>query len=568
MMKRQCADMSMRRCADWYIVLVFFLFSHCLNAQDVILPMDIPPYLSGNFGELRSNHFHSGIDFKTQGREGVPVKSVQDGFISRVSVSPYGYGRAVYVDHPDGTTSVYAHLSRFSPALESAVRDSQYVRERFQVNLTFTEEDFPVKQNELIAYSGNTGGSGGPHLHFEIRNTQSEHPVDPLSYYKNRIRDTRPPELRSIRVYPQQGTGIVNNSTEDQMFSIAKDAEGKSVINETIYAWGNIGLGIKSYDKMDETTNIYGVYEVILNIDGTKVFHSIMDEFSFNDSRYINSFIDWKDWRDNRSFHMKSFIEPANRLKIYYSAYSGIIPITEERKYNCEYILKDTYGNTSTLHFSVTGKKTEIPEYRPSGVYFGYNQDNTYESKGVKLEIPKNSLYSSCYLDIDTFTYNAPYAPLYRIGERLPLHSSCPLVLDIKYDSYPDKTKYGIVSVNGGKMGWIGGKYESGKMRANIRETGDFTILTDTIPPEIRAINQNKWTVNRRISFKVTDDLSGISEWKGTINDQFVLFEYDAKYNSLFCTFDPKRMKKGGGELQLQVRDSAGNIAEKRISLP
>lgn len=549
------------------IAITFLLIGISVLAQDVVLPMDIPAYLSGNFGELRSNHFHSGIDFKTQGREGVPVKSIQEGFISRISVSPYGYGRAVYIDHPDGTTSVYGHLSRFAPAIESAVRDSQYVRERFQVNLTFTENDFPVKQNELIAYSGNTGGSGGPHLHLEIRNTQSEHPIDPLSHYKDRIKDTRPPELRSIRVYPQKGTGIINNSTNSQMFSIVKDVGGKALIKEPIYAWGNIGLGIKSYDKMDETTNIYGVYEVILTVDGTKVFHSIMDEFSFSDSRYINSFIDWEDWRDNRSFHMKSFVEPGNRLKIYYSAYNGIIPITEERKYNCEYILKDVYGNTSTLHFAIIGRETEIPEYQPSGVLFGYNQNNTYEDKGIKLEIAKNNLYSDCYLDIDTFSYNSPYAPLYRIGERLPLHSSCSLILDITQDSYSDKTKYGIVSVNGNKVSWIGGKYESGRIKSHIRETGDFTIQVDTIPPTIRAINQAKWTANKRISFKVSDDLSGVSEWRGTIDDQFVLFEYDAKYNSLFCKFDPKRMKKGAGKLTLWVKDSAGNTTESTYKI-
>lgn len=524
--------------------------------------MDIPLYLSGNFGELRSNHFHSGLDFKTQGREGIPVKSVKDGFVSRISVGPYGYGRAIYVDHSDGTTSVYGHLSRFAPAIESAVKDSQYVHERFQLNLTYTEESFSVKQGEIIAYSGNTGSSGGPHLHFEIRDTQSEHILDPLPLYKDRIKDTRSPDLQSIRLYPQPGTGIVNNSAGDQTFTIIKNQAGKPSIKEPIYAWGNIGIGIKSYDKMNETTNIYGVYEIILNIDGTKVFHSVMDEFSFDDSRYLNSFIDWNDWCDNRSFHIKSFIEKGNRLKIYYSAYDGIIPITEERNYNCEYIFRDVYGNTSTLHFSITGRKAEIPEYQPSGIFFIFNQDNVYEEKGIRLEIPKYNLYSSHYFDIDTLTGRFEYAPLYTIKERIPFHTSCPIILDITNDTYPDKTKYGIVSVNGSRMSWVGGKYESGKMKTTIRETGNFTIQTDTIPPVIRPYNQKQWTANKRIVFKISDNLSGVSEWKGTIDNQFVLFEYDAKTNSLFCVFDPDRMKKGSGKLILWVKDSTGNTTE------
>ena len=544
-----------------------FFFTTNAFAQDVVPPLDIPLFLSGNFGELRSNHFHAGIDFKTQGREGLPVKSIQDGFVSRISVGPYGYGRAIYIDHPDGTTSVYGHLIRFAPAIESAVRDSQYMQENFRVNLLFSEGSFPVTQGELIAYSGNTGGSGGPHLHFEIRDTQSEHIMDPLPFYKDRIRDTRPPELRSIRLYPQAGTGIVNNSTKDHTFAVVKNQAGKASVNEPIYAWGEIGIGIKSYDKMDETTNIYGVREVILNVDGTKVFHSVLDEFSFNDSRYINCFIDWNDWRDNRSFHMKSFVEKGNRLKIYYSAYNGIIPITEERTYHCEYILRDIYGNTSTLHFSVVGKKAGIPLHQPSGIYFKYNHDNQYNEKGISLEIPKNNLYADYYLNIDTLQGNSPYAPLYRIGERIPLHSSCSLVLEIPRDTHPDKTKYGMVSVNGTRTSWVGGEYNLGKMKGTIRETGDFTILVDTVPPVIQPLNQAKWTTGKRIAFKITDDLSGIADWKGTIDGQFVLFEYDAKYNSLFYVFDPKRMNKGSGKLTLWVKDSAGNRVENDYNI-
>ena len=546
---------------------MLFFFATNASAQNIIPPLDIPLYLSGNFGELRSNHFHSGIDFKTQGRQGIPVKSIHDGFISRISVSPYGYGRAVYVDHPDGTTSVYAHLSRFAPSIESAVRDSQYRKESFQLNLTYSKETFPVKQGEIIAYGGNSGSSRAPHLHFEIRNTQSEHPVDPLPYYRNRIKDTRPPELRSIRLYPQSGTGIVNNSIKDQTLILAKDQSGKASIKKPVYVWGNIGLGIKAYDKMDETTNIYGVYEVILNVDGAKVFHSVLDEFSFDDTRYINSFIDWNDWRDNHSLHMKSFIERGNRLNVYHSPYNGIISIMEEREYNCEYILRDIYGNTSTLRFSITGKKTEIPEFQSSAIYFGYNRDNRYEGKGIKLEIPKNNLYSDCYLNIDTLREKFPYAPLYKIGDRIPLHSSCTITLDIPNDNYSDKTKYGIVSIDGTQMNWVGGKYESGKMKGKIRETGNFTILIDTIPPTIRPVNREKWITGKRISFKITDDLSGISEWKGTIDGQFVLFEYDAKSNSLFYTFDPKRMKKGSGKLTLWVKDSAENRIENDYNI-
>ena len=540
--------------------LICFFLSINTFAQEVIPPMDIPLYLSGNFGELRSNHFHSGIDFKTQGVEGIPVKSVKDGFISRISVSPYGYGRAIYVQHSDGLSSVYAHLSRFEPTIESAVRDSQYRKESFSVNLHFKENEFPVKQGEIIAFSGNTGSSGGPHLHFEMRD--SDEPIDPLPYFQDKINDTKAPEIRSIRLYPRSGKGMVNHSTENQTLKVIKDASGKFTLTQPLYAWGHVGLGIKAYDRMDQTTNIYGVREIILNVDGIQFFHSGIDRFAFDQTRYLNSFTDWEDWRDNRSFHVKSFIDPGNRLNIYHSGFDGTIPVIEERAYRVEYQLKDLYGNTSILSFDLIGKKMEIPENHPEGILFRLTQNNFYKEKGIDLEIPIKNLYTDIYLQIDTFSAGSLYSPLYRIGEKQPLHSYCPLVLDITQDTYPDKSKYGIVSVFNKKETWLGGKYEEGKMVGQIRESGDFYIQIDRTPPVILPLQMNKWTTNKKITFKITDNLSGISDWKGTLNDEFVLFEYDAKTNRLFCRYDPQRMKRGKQLLKLHVTDSAGNETE------
>lgn len=551
----------MKRC-DHIITLLLFFFTINIFAQNVTPPMDIPLYLSGNFGELRANHFHSGIDFKTQGKQGIPVKSVKEGFVSRISVSPYGYGRAIYIDHPDGLTSVYGHLSKFAPGIESAVRDSQYHKETFTLNLYFEKEDFPVKQGEIIAYSGNTGGSGGPHLHFEFRDTESEHPIDPLPFFRDKIRDTRPPDIQSIMIFPQFGKGVVNDSDKKQAFQIIKDKSGKQQISDSIYVWGDIAVGVKAYDKMSETSNIYAVKEIVLKVDGTDVFHSVINRFSFDDTRYLNSFIDWENWRDNRSFFMKSFIEPGNRLDFYQTPYNGIVSISEERPYQCEYILKDLYGNTSRFSFSIFGKESMIPEKEESAIFFPYNQNNSYRENGIDLEIPRKNLYTDLRLNISVIPDHTEFSPLYVIGEHIPLHSYCPLTLDIANDTYSDKPKYGIISVYNGRISWIGGEYQNGKMSGKIRELGNYSILADTVPPSITSIQPTKWTSLRKISFKVTDDLSGISEWKGTIDGQFVLFEYDAKTNLLFYEYDPKRMKPGKKRLHLTVRDSAGNLAE------
>jgi murein DD-endopeptidase MepM/ murein hydrolase activator NlpD len=547
------------------LYITFLYFSLGSYAQEIVSPLDVPLLLSGNFGELRNDHFHSGIDFKTQGVIGLPVKAVKQGFISRISVSPYGYGRAVYINHPDGTTSVYGHLDHFVGKVESAVRDSQYQKESFSVNLYFSPDEFPLEQGEFFAYSGNKGGSAGPHLHFEFRDTWSERAVDPLPYFKDRIKDNLPPDIREIMLFPQPGKGIVNGSAENQTITLIRDKSGKQALSKPVKACGNIGLGIKAYDKMSGTSNIYGVKEIILKVNGEEIYHSVMDGFSFDDTRYLNSFTDWKEWKENRSFFMKSFIEPGNYFDIYQSAHRGILPVSEEKTYSVEYILKDAYGNISTLAFDITGEKAAIPEEETGDIPFSCSQDNTYHGNGMDLNIPWKNLYTNVYLKIDTTSGYSPFAPLYSLGVKGPLHGYCPLTLDITNDVYPDKEKYGAVAVSGSRVSWLGGKYEDGKITVKIRELGQFSVVIDTIPPVVTPVSPAKWAANRRISFKISDNLSGIESYKGTLDGEFILFEYDAKTKSLFYEYDSKRMKKGNRQLNLVVTDGAGNktVVEK-----
>ena len=534
-----------------------------IQAQEIVPPLDIPLYLSGNFGELRSNHFHSGLDFKTQGATGQPVRAVDDGFISRISVSPYGYGNALYIDHPDGKTSVYGHLERFAPQIEALVRDSQYQRESFNVNFYLLPQQLPVKKGERIAWSGNSGGSGGPHLHFEFRNTQTEKVMDPLPWFKNRIKDTSPPEIRELMVFPQP-SGSANGSKQNQALKLIKDKSGQQSLAQALTAWGSIGIGIKAYDRMNETSNIYGVYEIMLKVDGEAVYHSVLDSFSFDDSRYLNTYIDWKEWTENKSFFMKSFTDPGNRFGINRAWSSGIIPIDQEKTYHLEYILKDAYGNTSTFRFEIIGERTVLPQEELLGVLFPFNRDNVFADKGVELQIPRKNLYADLDLQVMVLPWHTPFAPLYMLIDRIPLHNSCPLTLDIPNDAYPDKSKYGVVSYWGNQKNWLGGIYENGKMKVQIRELGHFSIDIDTVPPRIVPQQETKWETNRRIAFKISDDLSGIKSWRGTLDGQFALFEYDAKNNLLYCVFDPKRMKRGTQMLQLVVEDGVGNRAEFR----
>ena len=534
-----------------------------LNAQSIIPiipPMDIPLFLSGNFGELRANHFHGGLDFKTQEVTGIPVRAVKAGYVSRINISPWGYGRALYITHTDGTKTVYGHLDHFVKSIDTFARDSQYIEEKFQVELYPQPSQFPVKQGDIIAYSGNTGGSAGPHLHFEIRDAATDDLYDPLPYYKNLIRDDVPPEITGLMIFPQTGMGIVNGETQNREILLTKDKSGNMIIPPEINAWGNIGIGIKAYDKMSGTRNIYLPKEISLEVDGIEIFAQSMEEFSFSESRYLNSLISFDDWVNRKIFYMKSFIEPGNRLNIYQRKEgSGIISINEERIYKCKYTLTDTYGNITTLPFEIIGTKQEIPEQRIKGLLFAYNKPNNFTNFNVALDIPVGNLYTDVdfqYKEIPNYT---SFSPLFQLGKQIPLHSYCPLKIKIRKDTYPDKSKYGVFSIIGTKKSWQGGIYKNGYMYCEIHELGNYSVGIDTVAPQIKPIAPHLWTKKGRISFKVTDNFSGVKEYKGTLDGKFVLFEYDPKNASMFCEFDALRMKRGKQRLIFSVKDKCGN---------
>jgi hypothetical protein len=263
---------------------------------------------------------------------------------------------------------------------------------------------------------------------------------------------------------------------------------------------------------------------------------------------------------------MKGYVEPGNNLGFNRSPSNGLLNINQEKTYRLEYILKDAYGNTTRLNFTIEGKKTAIPTPKNNGQFFAYNRDNSYNGNGVSLSIPKGNLYTDIYFNAtEVADGSSPYAPLYKLEERVPLHSYCPLTLIITDNTYPDKTKYGIVQLlPNGKKNWIGGKYILGTITARIRELGSYTVVTDDVPPVITPLGQAKWAANRRVAFKISDNLSGINSYRGTVDGVWVLFEYDAKNNYLYYNHDAKQLRKDGGHhtLNLVVTDEAGNEAQ------
>lgn len=554
------------------IVIISLLLSLNTFAQEYRSPLDIPLLLSANFGELRNNHFHSGIDLKTQGVEGKPVYSIADGYISRIGVSPSGYGLVLYIDHPNGQTSVYGHLSSYNVRISEYVKQEQYKQENFRIDVKLSPYQIPVKKGDLVAYTGNTGGSGGPHLHFEIRETKTEKALDPLVYYKKFIADNKSPEVRGISAYPVPGRGVINETILPLHQSVTQlKAGGYSPLKQSIEAWGLIGLGIKAYDRMDATSNIYGVRVVSLSVNNKEVFRSEVAGFPFDQSRMINTFTEFADWRLNKSFYMQSFIEPGNKLPFYSSTNSGYININEERPYQISYELEDLYGNKSAYDFTVIGKKQNIITPSACNQVLIWDKDNKYNTDQFTLSIPKGNLYNDVCFTLSQASSTEYYSDIYSVNKTpVPLDKSGEVSIKLSSDPLSNKKQYGVVQLTNNRASWIGGSYKNGSIIAKIRELGiRLAVSADTEAPKITRIETSGKGKRRivvpkdEIRIRMSDNLSGIATFKGTIDGKFALFTHDMKSSIYTYKFDPARLKKGiTHKIVFTATDGCGNTAQ------
>ncbi len=527
-------------------------------------PFDFPLYLSGNFGELRSNHFHGGVDFKTQGVEGKPIHCPADGYISRISVSPGGYGNALYITHDNGYTTVHGHLKSFTKELSEVVKIHQYANHTFAMDTTFEAGRFIVKQGEIVGFAGNSGYSFGPHLHMEVRKTATNEPIDPLIFYKDKIKDTTPPRATRIMLYPQTGKGVVEGKTEKKTFNFGKTR----TLPSPITAWGEIGAGITANDYMDGTTNNYGVYSIRLLVDSIEVYHSTVDKFSFTENRMINSWTDYEEYRNRGRWYMKSFVAPGNSLRMLKTSNNrGIVRIDEERLYRFEYILSDLYGNTSKYRFSVQGVKQDIaPHYSEANNTLKWNRYNIIQETGLELDIPKGMLYEDAEVNVSHWVPTDSLTPSmgYRLGDAyIPLHNFCTLSIKVSNDFNIAPSKYYIIQQKGNKTFSLGGVYENGWIKTGIREIcGNYYVGIDSISPSITPIGKEQWTKTKRIRLKVADKQTGIGEYQATIDGEWVLFEFSSKNGILTCNLKETPIERTGKshDLLITIKDNVGNI--------
>jgi len=528
-------------------------------------PLDIvPPALAGSFGELRANHFHSGMDYRTNQREGYPVYAIADGYISRLRVQNSGFGLALYINHPNGYTSVYGHLQRFGPKIATEVKAFQYQKKSYEIDEFPNAQFIPVRKGDVIAYTGNTGSSGGPHLHFEIRDTKTEATINP-QLFGLEIPDNIPPVIQSMYVY-RLNKKPFNEFVPKQYFQVL-GAAGSYKLNKvtTINLSGEVGFGVMATDRHNGASGTNGVYSIELELDGKSVFTSALEKFSFENSKAINSHIDYPTYMNTKRSIQKSFVDPGNPLKIYYNLVNnGRIEFTDGKLHQLKYIITDGKGNKSTLAFNVQAndKATiDTPNPTSTGLNFAYAVPNEFNNDEVKVIIPKGSLYNDLnfiYKKLPKPATNA-YSAIHQIHNSLtPLHTG--FELWIKADSSLSKYKEKALIVNTGRSSQ-GGYFENGYVKAKPRNFGSYFIAIDTVPPTVTPVNiadgKNMAGISK-MSFKIRDNLSGIKSFNGYIDGKWILMEFDTKSASLWHTFD-ERTTPGKHTLEIIVTDMKDN---------
>ncbi|MDE6268474.1 MAG: M23 family metallopeptidase [Muribaculaceae bacterium] len=527
-------------------------------------PLDIPLTLSGNFGELRRNHFHSGVDFKTQGRTGLPVHAVDDGYVARASVSPWGFGRAVYVVHPStGLTTVYGHLEAFNPEIDKRVRDEQYRRETFTIDLEFGPDEIPVKRGDVIARSGNAGSSGGPHLHFDVRDTASEDPLDPLAYYRDRVADKVAPSARLLALYPAGGE--VEGSA---VFPSRVTLDPKSPA-PTFHASGRVIPGIKAYDRMSGTSNIYGIKHLSLKIDGKEVYRRTIDRFGFDYTRGVHTLVDYPDLVNSNSWVMTTHIPPSRPLgdMEWSSLPDGILDIEPGKTYRGEWVMEDEHGNRAIQPFTIVGVKGEVVHGEdPKGALLEWNEHHVVSSpdEDIVVDIPNGALYDDIRFDFEVADDSRFVTPLYSVGDPgVPLAKGVELRIKLPSDTLLHKRHYCLVSVNpAGKMSAVGSNYSRGSIVGKVTSWGNYAVTTDRRPPVITPQRPAGWRKAGKISLKITDNLSGVQTFAGTLDGKFALFELDGKTATLSYDFaDGRHDRNRPHDVRVVVTDACGNTS-------
>ena len=537
------------------LLFIFFPLLHFGQLKtEWVSPLEIPIQLSGTFGEFRSNHFHAGLDIRTKGRQGLKVNSIQNGWINRIKVSTSGYGKAIYIQHYDGTTSVYAHLKKFAPKIETYLKEKQYEKESYTIQLFPKSEELQVTTGELIGYSGNSGGSYGPHLHFEVRNSSNQNPINPMSY-PFKIKDSQRPQIQNFYLYD----GIHPDSNKKEYPLVKKNDSVYSTAG--IHIGGKVNVGLRLFDRQDLSYNKNGIYKAIIRLNGIPQFEMKMDRISFNDSKYINLLIDYKEWTQKKR-RIQRFISHTEQKTSFLSKdiVNGEMKISPGKSYQILIEVSDYDGNTSYLEAYITGADA-ITETKKQKDLLDPSKDYLFDFENRAVYFPKNSFYDSIPVEVkiegeklfvgkNHYPLKKPFEVKFKIAEQDSLIRSQSFIASLSSKNEPY---------------FFSNKIQDDQWVGKSKTLGTFVISRDSVAPEIKPLNFKKGQWLNSFSYlkvKLSDDYSGIKSYRGEINGKWILFEYEPKNESLIYDFKDLNFEKELHHLTIEAEDNAGNISK------
>jgi len=524
-------------------------------------PLDIPLRLAGTFGELRNNHFHAGIDIKTNRRIGLPVYATADGYVSRIKVAVWGYGKVMYINHPNGFTTVYAHLNKFGDGIQEYVKNIQYEKKSYETgNIFLKENQIKVTKGQIIAYSGRTGGFVAPHLHYEIRDTKTEKIINPL-LLGIKIQDSIAPKIKKLIAYPIGSNSRINRSLKNQSLSIKKDSLNNYITNR-LSASGKIGFGVNVYDQLGKELNKNGIYSLEMKINGIRHYYHDVETFSFSESKFINLLIDYEYFSKNKSRIQKTFKEKENKLSIYKDLIEeGSITVNEGLNYQVEIIAKDFTGNSSSIKIPVVGLKSEtiLNQKSDTTAYkIEKNKFQKFSKNGVTIAFPKNTFYEDLFLN---FSVNERTAIIHK--PTIPLDKKFTITFDSIMYKKSEVNHIYIANMNNKKYPYyMDTRKKSDKIFTTTKTLGSYGLMTDNQPPKIYNPNfkNNDWMSRiRYLTIKVSDSQSGIKSYEATIDNEWILMEYDVKKKKLSYDFRDKKLVGSKHIFKLVVSDNVGN---------